>query len=162
MRDWRLLFPGSCQCPWRAGGRVRDRAGARPPGGGAGGVLEAAGREPDDGARETGAGGRAGGIRLCVQVRPVVGVWRAAVPLAAFIPSRVPAMAGAHGAVCVRERSGGVNQDDARAARGGGAENRATSRLAAGQESCSCRARGGGGASSGFVARQRISPSRIP
>ena len=29
MRDWRLLFPGSCRCLWRAGGRVKDRA---PPG----------------------------------------------------------------------------------------------------------------------------------
>ena len=47
MRDWRLVFPGSCQGPWRTAGRVKDRAepGRR---GGAGGVLEATGREPDD------------------------------------------------------------------------------------------------------------------
>jgi hypothetical protein len=26
MLDWRLLFPGSCQGLWRAGGQVKDRA----------------------------------------------------------------------------------------------------------------------------------------
>jgi hypothetical protein len=26
MRDWRLLFPWWLPCPWRAAGRVKDRA----------------------------------------------------------------------------------------------------------------------------------------
>jgi hypothetical protein len=113
-----------------------------------------------------GSRGSCGGIRLCVQVRPVVRVSRAAVPLAAFIPSRAGAGAGdAWGGFASGERSGGVNQDSARAARGGGAENRATSRLAAGQGKAVHAARAGGvtgGASSGVRARQRIWPSRIP
>ena len=57
--------------------------------GGAGGVLEAASREPDDGAGGKREPGACAGIRLCVLFRPVVRVSRAAVPLAAFIPSRV-------------------------------------------------------------------------
>ena len=56
-----LLFPRSC--PWRAAGRVRDRAepGRR---GGAGGVLEAACGEPDDQAAGNGSRGPCRGIRL--------------------------------------------------------------------------------------------------
>ena len=94
---------------------------------------------PMIGRRETGAGS-VRGIRLCVQVRPVVRVWRAAVPLAAFIPSHAPAGPGVHGAVRVRAggQAGSIKTPPAPPG-GGGAENRATSRLAAGQESCSCR-----------------------
>ena len=58
-------FPGSCHVRGGRPGEVKDRAepGRR---GGAGGVLEVTGREPDDLAAGTGAGsrGRAGRIRL--------------------------------------------------------------------------------------------------
>ena len=104
MRDWRLLFPGSCDI--RGEWLVRSGTG-RSPGrrGGAGGVLEVTSREPDDlGVRETGAGGLRV-VRLC-QVRPMVGcVSVRAVPLAAVIPSRVPGRGrGAWGGS--RQRSG--------------------------------------------------------
>jgi len=142
VRDWRLLFPGSCHV---RGERTAGSGTGRSPAasGGAAGVLEAAVREPDDGRRETGAGGLARGIRLCVQVRPVVSVWRAAVPLAAFIPSRVPSRGP--GNAWGGPRQGAVRRGQSRRRprrhEGGGAENRATSRLAAGQESCCCSCR---------------------
>ena len=63
VRDWRLLFPGSCHVRGeRPGGSGTGRSPAAR--GGAGGVLEVAGREPDDrggGKREPGV---VRGIRL--------------------------------------------------------------------------------------------------
>src|ERR1039457_6602438 len=57
MRDWSLLFPGSCRCLWRAAGQVKDRGAARPRSG-AGGGLEGAGRGPDELAAGNGSRGR--------------------------------------------------------------------------------------------------------
>jgi len=90
IREWSPVFL-QLPCPWRAGGRVKDRAepGRR---GGAGGVLEATGREPDDvggGEREPGSSA----VAVCGGLSPVPGsgVFPVrAVPLAAFILSRVP------------------------------------------------------------------------
>ena len=99
VRDWRLLFPGSCHS-W-PGGRVKDRAepGRR---GGAGGVLDAAGREPDN--RAAGNGSRGGaGYRLSAV--PCPGLPVRAVPLAAVIPSRDP-RPGPGGMGRVRVRGG--------------------------------------------------------
>jgi len=69
------------------------------------------GGEPDDVAAGNGSRGRAG-LRLCSGPSHVPGHPVRAVPLAAFIPSRVPGrLAGGHGAG-PRQRgwSGGVNQ----------------------------------------------------
>src|SRR5712692_1291746 len=93
-----------------ASGRAGQGPGGVRPRSGAGGVLEAAGREPDDLA----AGNRGRGVVLgsvvsgpsqvrCYPVR--------AVPLAAFIPSRDPGRGrGAWGGSASEGRSGGVNQ----------------------------------------------------
>ena len=70
-----------------------------------------------------------------------------------------PAGAGAHGAVRVTEAVRRVNQGGARAARTGGADRTATSRLAAGQEGCHAA---GSGGPAGACGRQRICPSRRP
>src|SRR5262249_18133130 len=86
----------NCAISWRAAGQVKDRA---EPGrvSGAAGVLEVTGREPDDGAAGNGSRGSCGVFGCsgpshvrCLPVR--------AVPLAAVIPSRVPAGAGGRGA----------------------------------------------------------------
>src|ERR1039457_7578864 len=71
-------------------GRVKGPGGARPRSG-AGGVLEGAGHEPDDLAAGNGRRGAVLGGFSCFQVRPRSGGPPVrAVPLAAFIPSRVP------------------------------------------------------------------------
>src|ERR1039457_7697046 len=71
-------------------GRVKGPGGARPRSG-AGGVLEVAGHEPDDLAAGNGSRGAVLGGFSCFQVRPRSGGPPVrAVPLAAFIPSRVP------------------------------------------------------------------------
>jgi hypothetical protein len=59
VRDWPLLFAGSCHVRGEPLGQVKDRAG---PGrrGGAGGVLEVTRREPDDLAAGNGSRGRCG------------------------------------------------------------------------------------------------------
>jgi hypothetical protein len=74
-------------------------------------------------------------IWLCVQVRPVVKGLAGGSAAGCIHPFACPGGPGVHGAVRVKcRRSGGVNQDTAHATGcGGGAENRATSRLAAGQ-----------------------------
>ena len=95
------------------------------------------GPEPDNRAAGNGSRGSCGVLRLSGSV-PMVRCYPVrAVPLAAVIPSRVPAVAGGHGAgPRQNRRSGGVNQAGARAG-DGGADRLATSRLAAGQESYS-------------------------
>jgi hypothetical protein len=101
-----------------ASGRIGSRTGRSPAArGGAVGVLEVTGREPDDvaaGKREPGSCGYSAGF----QVRPMSGLSRVrAVPLAAVIPSRVPGGAGAAwGGPRQKRRSGGINQGRARAA----------------------------------------------
>src|SRR6266702_5819364 len=83
--------------------------GARPRSG-AGGVLEAAGREPDDLAARSRGRGSAG--YSVVSGRPMFpGYPVRAVPLAAFIPSRDPGRGrGAWGGSASEGRSGGANQ----------------------------------------------------
>jgi hypothetical protein len=66
---------------------------------------------------------------------------------------------GRMGRSASEKRSGGVNQGGARAARTGGADRTATSRLAAGQEGCHAA---GSGDPAGACGRQRICPSRRP
>jgi hypothetical protein len=63
VRDWRLLFPGSCHVRGeRPGGSRTGRSPAAA--GGAGGVLEVTGREPDDLAAGNGSRGAVRGMRL--------------------------------------------------------------------------------------------------
>ncbi len=63
VRDWRLLFPGSCHVRGeRPGGSRTGRSPAAA--GGAGGVLEVTGREPDDLAAGNGSRGPCWGVRL--------------------------------------------------------------------------------------------------
>lgn len=59
VRDWRLLFPGSCHVRGERPGRSRTGR-SLAAAGGAGGVLEVTGREPDDLAAGNGKPGRAG------------------------------------------------------------------------------------------------------
>jgi hypothetical protein len=85
--------------------------------------------------RETGAGGSCGGIRLFRSV-PRSGSPVRAVPLAAVIPSRVPAVAGgAWGGSASGQggQAGSIKWAPAPPGEGGGADNSAASRLAAGQ-----------------------------
>src|SRR5262249_3431565 len=86
----------NCAISWRAAGQVKDRA---EPGrvSGAAGVLEVTGREPDDGAAGNGSRG-ACGVCVCSGPSRVRCVPVRAVPLAAVLPSRARAGAGAHGA----------------------------------------------------------------
>ncbi len=100
--DWACVtgvscFPDSCHVRGeRLGGSRTGRSPAA--GGGAGGVLEATGRELDDLAAGNGSRGRLRGYSVA-QVRPhVPGYPVRAVPLAAVIPSCVPGRAGGHGA----------------------------------------------------------------
>ena len=170
MRDWRLPFPGSCRCLWRAAGQVRDRAQPRPRSG-AGGVLELTSREPDDVA--AGNGSRLGGCGYSVvsgrpmfRVHPVRGSAAGCIhPFACPRPGP-----GGMGRVRVRERSGGANQIGALPP---GAEGRIAGGLApgSGQNAWRPRACAHTGmavhaaravrAAAGGV-RQRICPSRIP
>src|ERR1035441_1256938 len=88
VRDWRLLFPGSCHVRGeRLAGSGTGRSTAAS--GGAAGVLEAASREPDDGAAGNRSRGGWGGFGFAFGSVPWSGLVRA-VPLAAVIPSRVP------------------------------------------------------------------------
>jgi hypothetical protein len=100
--DWACVtgvscFPDSCHVRGeRPGGSRTGRSLAAR--GGAGGVLEATGRELDDLAAGNGSRGPCGGYSVA-QVRPhVPGYPVRAVPLAAVIPSCVPGRAGGHGA----------------------------------------------------------------
>ena len=124
------------------------------------------GREPDDGAAGNGGRGPCRGVLgysgpshvRCLPVR--------AVPLAAVIPSRVPGRGrGAWGGSASEKRSGGVNQEGARAARG--RRGRQTGDLAPGRwpgKAVHHRPLGRvtGGAPPGVAGRQRICPSRSP
>jgi hypothetical protein len=116
VRDWRLVFPGSCHVRGeRPGGSRTGRSPAA--GGGAGGVLEVTGGEPDDLAAGNGSRGPCAGYAVVLMSVPFPGHPVRAVPLAAVIPSRVPGRGrGAWGGSASERRSGGVNQDDARAA----------------------------------------------
>lgn len=167
VRDWRLLFPGSCRCLWRPGGRVKDRAAARPRSG-AGGVLEASVRVPDDLAAGEWEPGPCEVWRL-FRVVPWSGFIRCGQCRWLHSSLRVsPAGAGGHGAVRVREVSGGANQMDALPPGAGG---RIACGLApgGGQNAWRPRARAGVGhvhvaaaGVAGGLDRQRICPSRIP
>jgi hypothetical protein len=87
-----------------------------------------------------------------------------AVPLAAVIPSHGPAVAGCMGRVRVRERSGGVNQGGARAARAAGQTQRRPRAWPLAMPAVHA-ARAGGWGMRGWAegwARQRICPSRKP
>ena len=82
-----------------------------------------------------------------VRVRPMFWCYPVrAVPLAAVIPSGIPAVAGRHGAVRVRAggQAGPVKFAPAPPGEGGGADKSAASRLAAGREGWSCGWLGGG------------------
>ena len=166
---WRAAcVTGVCCFPVAADVRGERAAGSgtgRSPAarGGAAGVLEAAGRSPDDGAAGNGSRGACDGIRFCVQVRPVV---RSRRRQCRWLHSslRVPWPGpGTHGAGPRQGRSGGVNQDGARAAirrrRG-----REPGDLAPGRWPGKAvhAARAGGGTSSEVLARQRSWPSRRP
>jgi hypothetical protein len=124
-RSWRLdwacvdgvsCFPDSCHV--RGERPVGSRTGRSPAaGGGAGGVLEVTGWEPDDlAAGERGAGGRAGSVRLFRFV-PCSGLSGAGSAAGCSHPFAWPRPEpGGMGRVRVRGRSGGVNQMGARAA----------------------------------------------
>ena len=148
-----------------ASGRAgQGPGGARPSGtGGAGGVLEAAAREPDDGAAGNGSPEGRAGVFGCCQVRPMFRVSRCGQCRWLQSSLRV-SPAGARdrmGRVRVRQgrgQAGSIKRAPAPPGDGGGADTEATSRLAAGQGKAvhaACWA-------SGVLDRQRICPSRRP
>ena len=117
VRDWGLLF--SCSCQVRGGRPGGSRTGRSPAaGGGAAGVLEVTGREPDDLAAGKREPGPCGDIRLFRSV-PMVGSGGAGSAAGCSHPFAYPrpGAGGRMGRVRVRQgRSGGVNQGGARAA----------------------------------------------
>lgn len=131
-------FPGSCPMSVAGGRAGQGPGGAWPPGAAPEASLRWPGGSPMMGAAGNGSRGGAGYLSLLSGPSHGEGLAVRAVPLAAVIPSRVPGRCrGRMGRVRVRkERSGGVNQDGARAAgwRAVGQTQEATSRLAAGQE----------------------------
>lgn len=164
VRDWRSCFPDSCHVRGeRPGGSRTGRSPAAR--GGAGGVLEVTGRSPDDLGGEGNGGQRLCGCSVVSGSSHVPGHPVRAVPLAAVIPSPVPGRGrGAWGGSASEGRSGGVNQDGARAARrrrgrhkGDLAPGRwpgeAVHQARSGRVTARC---------SGVRDRQRICPSRRP
>jgi hypothetical protein len=132
VRDWRLLFPGSCDVHGERLGGSRDRA---EPGrcGGAGGVLEVASWEPDDRAAGNGSRGACGGMRL-FYVRPIAGSSGAGSAAGCSHPFGCPGRGRAHGAgPRQKRRPGGVNQVGDRAALGVGRWGRHKGGLAPGR-----------------------------
>jgi hypothetical protein len=156
-------FPGSCHIRGERPGR--SRTGRSPAAdGGAGGVLEVTGREPDDlaaGEREPGA---VRGMRLFRSVPYPVssGAGSAA---GCSHPFGCPGGAGAHGAGPRQgRRSGGVNQAGARAARAAGQTQRRPRAWPLAREAGHAAHWAGviGGGSWGVWDRARICPSRRP
>jgi len=122
-----------------ASGRAGQGPGGAPAAaGGAGGVLEVTGREPDDLAAGNGEPGVQVRVRLC-QVRPMSGSSVRAVPLAAVIPSQGPGRGraawggSASGAAVRRGQSTGRPR---RAAAAGQTDRRPRAWPLAGQRSC--------------------------
>jgi len=165
--DWACVtgvscFPASCHVRGeRLGGSRTGRSPAA--GGGAGGVLEATGRELDDLAAGNGSRGRLRGYSVA-QVRPQVpGYPVRAVPLAAVIPSCVPGRAGGHGAG-PRQRGGQAGSIRWAPCRLGRGQTSWRPRAWAAGQGTGHAARAGGvtGGSPGVLDRQRTCPSRKP
>jgi hypothetical protein len=136
VRDWRLLFPGSCHVRGeRAAGSRTGRSPAAS--GGAAGVLEAAACEPDDGAAGNGSRGWCGVFGCAFRSVP----WSVSGGRQCrWLHSSLRVSPAGAGDAWGGPRQGAVRRGQSRRRprrhEGGGAENRAASRLAAGQESC--------------------------